>query len=91
MKLTVKAGGVPPGSYIAKFLGVEPKESQFGPGLTWTFEVVNGPQASCKATAMTQTTPTPGNGCGRLLAGVLGKMPAWARAWNSRPASASTT
>ena len=37
MKLTVKSGGVPPGTYVAKFNGVERKESKFGPGLIWTF------------------------------------------------------
>jgi hypothetical protein len=75
MKLTVKSGGVPPGSYVAKFKGVEPKESKFGPGLLWAFEVASGPHAGAKATGFSQTDPTANNKCGKVLAGILGKMP----------------
>jgi hypothetical protein len=75
VKLTVKSGGVPPGSYIAKFVGVEQKDSSYGPGLIWTFEIVSGPNAKGKATGMTGTEPTPANKCGKFLAGVTGKMP----------------
>jgi hypothetical protein len=73
MKLTVSAGGVPPGSYVADFQGVEAKESQFGPGLLWTFNVVGGQHPGAKATGMTTNKPTPQNKCGKFLAGVTGK------------------
>jgi hypothetical protein len=75
MKLTVKSGGVPPGSYVAMLKGVEAKESKFGPGLFWTFEVSNGPHAGVKATAFSQPEPTANNKCGKFLAGIMGKMP----------------
>jgi hypothetical protein len=73
MKLVVKAGGVPPGSYVARFLGAEPRESQFGPGLLWQFEVASGQQAGAKATGMTGSEPTAQNKCGRFLAAITGK------------------
>jgi hypothetical protein len=74
MKLTVKAGGVPTGSYVAKFAGVEQRDhAQYGPGLLWQFEIVSGPNAGAKATGMTGTVPTTQNKCGKFLAGVTGK------------------
>jgi hypothetical protein len=73
MKLTVTAGGVPPGSYIAGFLSMEPKESQHGPGLLWTCEVASGAYAGAKPTGMTGPKPTPTNKCGRFVAGITGK------------------
>jgi hypothetical protein len=76
MKLTVTAGGVPPGSYVADFKALEQKDSQFGPGLLWTLEVASGPHAGAKATGMTGTKPSPANKCGKFLAGIMGRMPA---------------
>lgn len=35
MKLTVSSGGVPAGSYLSKFVGVERITNDFGPGLVW--------------------------------------------------------
>jgi hypothetical protein len=76
MKLTVKAGGVPPNSYIAKFKGVEQKPGFEGkPGLLWTCEVASGPFTGSKATGFTPLEPTAANKCGRFLAGIVGKMP----------------
>jgi hypothetical protein len=75
MKLTVSAGGVPPGSYIATLKSVEAKDSQFGPGLIWTCEVASGGNAGAKATGMTGTKPTANNKCGKFLAGIMGRMP----------------
>jgi hypothetical protein len=81
MKLTVKSGGVPPGAYTAKFLGVERKENaQYGPGLAWNFEVVTGPHARAKTSAMSGLEPTSQNKCGRFLAGVTPEMEASCRA-----------
>jgi hypothetical protein len=76
MKLTVKPGGVPPGSYIAKFVGFEEKPGFEGkPGLLWTCEVASGPFTGSRPTGFTPLEPSAGNKCGRFLAGVLGRMP----------------
>ena len=73
MKLTVKAGGIPAGSYIAKLLGVEQKQTAYGDGLLWQFEVVSGPNAGAKVSVMTGLEPTAQNKCGRILSGITGK------------------
>src|SRR4051794_41104352 len=76
MKLTIKSGGVPAGSYAARFIGVEQRESVHGPGLLWAWEVLKGPHAGAKVTGFTGDSPTPNNKCGRFLAGLLGgKLP----------------
>jgi len=73
MKLTVSSGGVPAGSYLSKFVGVDDITNDYGPGLVWEFEVVTGPQAGHKATRITTVTPTQKNACGKILSGVVGK------------------
>ncbi len=73
MKLIVRSGGVPGGSYIGKFLGVEPTETKLGKALRWTWEVASGPHAGAKASRITPTEPTPKNACGRILSGITGK------------------
>lgn len=73
MKLTVSSGGVPAGSYLSKFVGVERITNDFGPGLVWQWEVVSGPHAGQKVTRITTVSPTPKNVCGKMLAGVIGK------------------
>ena len=74
MKLTLSSGGVPAGSYLAKFVGVEASEpNQYGEGLRWRFEVANGPHAGTKITRTTGVTPTLKNKCGQFLIGVTGK------------------
>jgi hypothetical protein len=76
MKLTIKAGGVPAGSYVARFLGVEQRDyPQYGPGLLWQFEIVAGPHAGGKVNAMSSPDPTAANKCGRILAGIMNKLP----------------
>jgi hypothetical protein len=43
--LRVSSGGVPPGSYLAKFLGVEDTHNdEYGPGFRWIFEIITGPK-----------------------------------------------
>jgi hypothetical protein len=77
MKLKVSPGGVPPGAYLAKFLGISPVEADalrgYGEGVRWEFEVTTGPQAGRKTSRITTATPTQKNACGRLLAGMLGR------------------
>jgi hypothetical protein len=74
MKLTLSTGGVPAGSYVAKFVGVEETApNQYGPGIRWNFVITAGPQAGTKISRPTGTNPTPKNQCGKLLIGVSGK------------------
>lgn len=74
MKLTLSSGGVPAGSYLAKFLGVEATEpNQFGPGIRWNFEIAAGPHTGTKIGRPTGTKPTLKNKCGQFLIGVSGK------------------
>ena len=74
MKLTLSKGGVPAGSYVAKFVGVEPSEpNQYGPCIRWNFEVVTGPHAGTKLGRPTGTKPTIKNKCGQFLIGLSGK------------------
>jgi hypothetical protein len=75
--LTVIEGGVPPGTYASTFLGVEPqpenKERGFPPGLRWRFKVSAGSLAGQIASRVTGPSPSPKNGCGKMLAGLLGR------------------
>jgi hypothetical protein len=71
--LKVSAGGVPAGSYLAKFVGVEATNNEYGDGLRWVFEVVNGPNKGAKTSRITSQAPTPKNACGKMLGGITGK------------------
>jgi len=73
MLLKVSAGGVPAGSYLAAFLGVEATNNEFGDGLRWQFEVAAGPSKGSKTSRTTSQSPTPKNACGKMLAGLSGK------------------
>jgi hypothetical protein len=74
MKLILSNGGVPAGSYVAKFLGVEATEpNQYGPGIRWNFEIVSGPQVGAHIGRPTGVKPTPKNKCGQFLIGISGK------------------
>jgi hypothetical protein len=74
MRLKVSAGGVPPGSYTARFMGVEPVNSdQYGEGLRWKFAITQGPQRDQVAARITGLTPSPRNGCGKILAGLVNR------------------
>jgi len=73
MRLKVSAGGVPVGSYTAKFAGIEPTTSeQYGAGYRWKWEITAGAQAGQAASRTTGTTPTEKNGCGAMLRGLIG-------------------
>lgn len=72
--LKVSAGGPPPGTYSAKFMGFESTtHEQYGAGLKWTWEIVGGALAGQKASRTTGVSPTPRNGAGKLVAGLVGR------------------
>jgi hypothetical protein len=75
--LTVSEGGVPPGTYAATFLGVEPqpenKDRGFPPGLRWRFKITSGTLAGQIASRVTGPAPSPKNSCGKMLASLLGR------------------
>ncbi len=76
-KIVVQSAGVPAGSYLAKYTGVEAQPADplrgMGEGLRWAFEITNGPNAGKKTSRITGIAPTPGNACGKVLSGLLGK------------------
>ncbi len=76
MSLTfeIKAGaGVPAGFYKARFKEVEQTEhDEYGAGLKFVFEVVDGEQKGGAATRITSPSPTPKNAAGRMIAGITG-------------------
>lgn len=75
MRFVVKASGVPVGSYIARFGGVEDVDAkgEYGPGLRWQFEVASGPHKGAKTGRITGVEPRAKNACGKILAGLTGK------------------
>ncbi|MDP6717845.1 MAG: hypothetical protein QGF59_04300 [Pirellulaceae bacterium] len=74
MKLTIGNSGPPPGNYTAEFITIDATHhEQFGDGMRWSFRVTNGEHTGKTATRVTTTTPTVGNNCGRVLAGLLGR------------------
>jgi hypothetical protein len=74
MQFEVQAGGgVPAGFYRAKFHDVEPTEhEEYGAGLKFVFEVVEGDHKGEQATRITGDAPTPKNAAGRMLSGITG-------------------
>jgi hypothetical protein len=70
--LKVSAGGVPAGSYLAKFTGVEPTNNDYGDGLRWQFEVLNGEHKGLGTSRTTGNRPTLKNSAGKMLAGLAG-------------------
>src|SRR5262245_14774153 len=75
--LTVGAGGVPVGSYLAQYIGYEPvapnTDRGFNAGLRWKFKVLSGAQKGQVASRVTGTTASLKNSCGRMLGGLLGR------------------
>ena len=72
MKLTV-SGGVPEGSYLAKFANVEPMTNALGDGLKWTWEITSGANAGLTVCSISSNSPSPKNRCGKIVSGMLGK------------------
>lgn len=71
--LKVSPGGVPAGSYLALYEGVEETSNEYGNGLRWMFQVTGGPHKGSRTSRITSDNPTPKNACGRMLAGLAGK------------------
>jgi hypothetical protein len=68
-----QGGGPPAGNYKARFVGVEQTtHEEYGDGLRWKWEVVDGPQAGVIATRTTSPKPTTGNAAGKLIAAMTG-------------------
>ncbi len=73
MKFKVSNGGVPTGSYVGKFLGVEPYENEYGECMRWEWEITVGDCKGQKASRLTGLTPTLKNACGKMPSAVSGK------------------
>ena len=75
MQFEIKAGGgVPAGFYKGKFLDVEATEhEEFGAGLKFLFEVVDGEHKGEQATRITSASPTLKNAAGRMIGGITGE------------------
>ena len=75
LQFEVKAGGGPPaGFYRGKFLTVDTTEhEEYGQGLKFVFEVIEGDHKGEQATRITSSTPTPKNAAGRMLSGITGE------------------
>jgi hypothetical protein len=73
----VGSGGVPAGMYQATFLGVRPQpanvERKFDEGLRWEWRVRGGLQDGQVASRITGKKPSPRNGAGKILAGLLNR------------------
>jgi hypothetical protein len=66
---TIKSKDCPAGIYKAAFVGAErTTHAEFGDGLKFTWEVVEGPHKGMQAFRYTSADPTPRNAAGRLMA-----------------------
>ena len=72
MKLKV-SGGVPEGSYLAKFTKVEPTTNALSDGLKWTWEITSGPSSGQTSSSTSSDSPSAKNRCGKIVSGMLGK------------------
>jgi hypothetical protein len=73
---TIKSDDVPIGVYKAKFLGDEPTvHPEFGAGIRFKFEVVDGKCAGKVVTRITGSAPRPKNAAGKFLAMIAGVKP----------------
>ena len=69
-----QSGGPPAGFYRAKFLDVEPtSHEEYGAGLKFVFEIVDGDHLGEQATRITSEKPTLKNAAGRMVSGISGK------------------
>jgi hypothetical protein len=64
---------VPEGKYTAIFSGIEDtNHREFGDGLKWKFEILDGEHAGREITRITPVLPTAKNICGKLLRALTG-------------------
>jgi hypothetical protein len=67
------AEAIPPGQYLAKFVGVEETEhAEFGPGLAWKFQILEGPEHGRTVSRVTAPEPTEKNSCGKMIRALAG-------------------
>ena len=71
--LTVVAGSVPPGSYMATFVGYKAVTNKLGPALEWSWQIVSSSHAKAIARRLTDTKVSPGNATGKIISGLLGR------------------
>jgi hypothetical protein len=69
-----QGGGPPPGFYKTKFVTVEATtHEEFGAGLKFCFEVLDGDHKGETATRITSAQPTTKNAAGRMISGITGE------------------
>jgi hypothetical protein len=74
IRLMIPTGGVPAGSYMARFVGIEAwSDDYYGDAVRWQFEVLSDPHKGAKISRFTSANPTLTNSCGKILAGIIGK------------------
>lgn len=65
---------VPPGEYLVKFLDIkDTSHPEYGAGLCWSFEIVEGPFKGKLVERNTAPEPTAKNSCGRIINDLLGR------------------
>jgi hypothetical protein len=65
--------GAEAGLYQAKFLGVKDKDHpEYGPGLEWQFEILDGPARGRIVSRTTAPQPSMKNSCGKMLQQITG-------------------
>jgi hypothetical protein len=73
MLFTIKSTDCPAGVFKARFDGVEEMtHPEYGPGLRFDFEVMEGPNKGKRTCRITSAEPTPRNAAGRMLADLAG-------------------
>ena len=77
MNFVIKSSDCPAGVYKARFTGVEEmNHAEYGDGLRFDFEVLDGPQKGKRTCRITSADPTPRNAAGRMLGDLAGVAPA---------------
>ena len=77
MNFVIKSTDCPAGVYKARFTGVEEMtHAEYGDGLRFDFEVVDGTHKGKRTCRVTSADPTPRNAAGRLLGDLAGVPPA---------------
>ena len=73
MRMRVSPASIPAGTYLARFLGIEPIVSDdYGPGFRWLWEIASGPLKGQLIARGTGRKPTARNACGLMLRSVTG-------------------
>jgi len=76
MNFVIKSTDCPAGVYKARFTGVEEMtHAEYGDGLRFDFEIVDGPNKGKRTCRITSADPTPRNAAGRMLSDLAGVAP----------------